>query len=38
MPKIDSFSTDSNTLVYLNSFFADGFTNKEKSISYYSLC
>jgi hypothetical protein len=38
MPKMDFFSTDLNTLVYLNSSFADGFINKEKSISYYSLC
>ena len=38
MPKIDFFSTDLNTLVHSNSSFAGGFTNKEKSISYYSLC
>ena len=38
MPKMDSSSTDSNTPVRLNSSFADGFTNKEKSVSYCSLC
>jgi len=38
MPKIDSSSTDLNTLVGLNSFFTNSFTNKEKSVSYYSLC
>ena len=37
MPKMDSSSTDLNTLVHPNSSFAGGFTNKEKSISYYSL-
>ena len=38
MPKMDFFSIDLNTLVYLNSSFTDGFTNKEKSISYYFFC
>jgi hypothetical protein len=37
MSKIDSFSTDLNTPVYLNSSFTNSFTNKEKSISYYSF-
>jgi hypothetical protein len=35
MPKMDSFSTDLNTLVCLNSSFTDSFTNKEKNVSYY---
>ena len=38
IPKMDSSSTDLNTLVGLSSSFADGFTNKEKKVSYCSLC
>ena len=38
MPKMDSSSTNLNTLVSLNSSFTNGFTNKEKSVSYYSFC
>ena len=37
MPKIDFFNTDLNTLIYLNSSFTNGFTNKEKSVNYYFL-
>ena len=38
IPKMDSSSTDLNTPVGLNSFFANGFTNKEKRVSYCSFC